>query len=531
MIRYSGIVLVLFGVLGWLQAQTLNIQLKPKASFGQPALQSFAWAKSGNAILLLGGRIDGLHRRQPFASFDAGGRPASIWVIDPVAQQSWSTSLSVLPARLREQLQSTNMQFIQRNNTLWLMGGYGFSETAQDHITFPLLTEINDVAGLIAAIQQGGDISTFFRFSEDERMAVTGGHAAFLSNQFMIVGGHRFEGRYNPMNGPSFTQTYTNALRQFIVDYADDLPIVSNYSEWIDPAKFHRRDYNLVGQILPSGAPAYTIYSGVFRTDLDLPYLNAITITEEESFEEPDFLQYLNHYHCAVMPVYVQSEQQMHTVFFGGMAQYSRDASGLLVQDNNVPFVNAITDVQRSNNGQLSEIPLPINMSRLKGAGAEFIPASGLTIQHDEVIVLSGNETDSLLLGYIVGGIDSDAPNIFWVNDGSQSRADDGIIEVWYYPENPLNALTFSPVFQLRAYPCPVNDHLFVEFNLETSGDVELFLYSSTGKEVAKKKLRNQFSGNLKTEFEFRKGLNPGLYLLKVESAGVKSTMRILVSE
>lgn len=272
MIRYTGILIFFLSVCGWLQAQTLNIQLKPRASFGQPALQSFAWAKSGNAILLLGGRVDGLHRRQPFASFDAAGRPSSIWVIDPVAGQSWSSPLSALPAALREQLQSTNMQFIQRNNTLWLMGGYGFSESAQDHITFPLLTEISDVAGLIAAIQQGGSIAAFFRYSEDERMAVTGGHAAYLANQFMIVGGHRFEGRYNPMNGPSFVQTYTNALRQFSIEYSAELPVVSNYSEWVDTAKFHRRDYNLVGQILPGGAPAYTIYSGVFRTDLDLPY-------------------------------------------------------------------------------------------------------------------------------------------------------------------------------------------------------------------------------------------------------------------
>ncbi len=531
MIRHTGILIFFLGVWGWLQAQTLNIQLKPRASFGQPALQSFAWAKSGNAILLLGGRVDGLHRRQPFASFDAAGRPASIWVIDPVAGQSWSSPLSALPAALREQLQSTNMQFIQRNNTLWLMGGYGFSESAQDHITFPLLTEINDVAGLIAAVQQGGNISAFFRYSEDERMAVTGGHAAYLANQFMIVGGHRFEGRYNPMNGPSFVQTYTNALRQFSIEYSAELPIVSNYSEWVDTAKFHRRDYNLVGQILPGGAPAYTIYSGVFRTDLDLPYLNAITITEEEVYEEPEFLQYLNHYHCAVMPIYNQAEMRMHSVFFGGMAQYTRDANGLLVQDNNVPFVNAITDVQRGNDGQLTEVPLPINLSGLKGAGAEFIPASGITIQHDEVIVLSGNEADSMLLGYLVGGIESDAPNVFWVNDGSQSRADDGIIEVWYYPESPLSEAPFSQEFQLRAYPCPVNDHVFVEFNLEKAGDVDLFLYSSSGKEVGKKKLRNQLPGPLKAQFEFRKGLNPGLYLLKIESAGTIGTMRILVSE
>lgn len=523
--------LILVAAVFDLDAQALNIKLIPRQSFGQPSIQSFAWAKSGNAIIILGGRVDGLHRRQPFAAFDAAGRPELIWVIDPVLGQSWSAGLNSLPALVREQLQSTNMQFIQSGNSLLLMGGYGYSDAAQDHITFPVLTEISDVAGLISTIQQGGGIVPYFRYSEDERVAVTGGQAARLGDVYMIVGGHRFEGRYNPMNGPSFVQTYTNAIRQFNIDYINDLPVVSNYSEMIDTAKFHRRDYNLVGQLLPGGTYAYTIYSGVFRTDLDLPYLNAITITGEEVFEEPDFIQYLNHYHCAVMPVYHQAEDRMHTLFFGGMAQYTRDSTGTLLQDNNVPFVRAITDVQRNSAGELMEVPLPITMSGLKGAGAEFVPASGLNIQHDEVIVLSGNETDSLLLGYIIGGIDSDAPNVFWVNDGTQSRADNGIVEVWYYPENPLQNLVFKQDLNLRAYPCPVNDHVFIELNLRNGGNVNLRLINASGKVVAQRKLKDQIPGALKAEFEFKKGLSPGVYMLQIESPEGNSAMRILVSE
>jgi hypothetical protein len=76
------------------------------------------------------------------------------------------------------------------------------------------------------------------------------------------------------------------------------------YSEQIDTAKFHRRDFNLVPQILPGGNYAYTAYSGVFRTDFDLPYTNAITTNIGEAYEETGFNQYLNHYHCAVVPVF-----------------------------------------------------------------------------------------------------------------------------------------------------------------------------------------------------------------------------------
>ena len=40
-----------------------------------------------------------------------------------------------LPKKLSEQLQSTNMQFIQHGKTLYLIGGYGYSESEGDHVT------------------------------------------------------------------------------------------------------------------------------------------------------------------------------------------------------------------------------------------------------------------------------------------------------------------------------------------------------------------------------------------------------------
>ena len=102
-----------------------------------PALQSFACATHEGKWLLLGGRKDGLHRRQPWASFDEEGQNRFIYVIDPVNKKVWKRSLEELPSSIAEQLQSTNMEFYQAGDRLLLTGGYGYSKTADDHFTFP----------------------------------------------------------------------------------------------------------------------------------------------------------------------------------------------------------------------------------------------------------------------------------------------------------------------------------------------------------------------------------------------------------
>ena len=67
---------ILFASLGWyLSAQTtpFNVHLEPLAIDNVGGLQSFAFGQHNGKWLILGGRLDGLHRRQPFASFDLAG--------------------------------------------------------------------------------------------------------------------------------------------------------------------------------------------------------------------------------------------------------------------------------------------------------------------------------------------------------------------------------------------------------------------------------------------------------------------------
>ena len=105
----------------------LTISLEPMIPEAFSGLQSYAWAKSGNKILLVGGRTDGLHRRQPFASFNKKYNNTDLIVLDVKTEKVWKKSVTAFPPLLAEQLQSTNMEFYQQQNDLIVVGGYGYS--------------------------------------------------------------------------------------------------------------------------------------------------------------------------------------------------------------------------------------------------------------------------------------------------------------------------------------------------------------------------------------------------------------------
>ncbi|MGZ5221987.1 MAG: hypothetical protein ACXWC7_18015, partial [Chitinophagaceae bacterium] len=162
--------------------------------------------------MLVGGRTDGLHKRQPFAAFNKQYNNTELIVLDLKQEKVWKKNITSLPALLAEQLQSTNMEFFQQGNELVLIGGYGYSETNRTHITHPSLIRIK-LKESINAVINNKDVAPFIHQLGDERMAVTGGRMNKLANTFYLIGGQRFDGRYNPHgpnHGPGFSQQYTN---------------------------------------------------------------------------------------------------------------------------------------------------------------------------------------------------------------------------------------------------------------------------------------------------------------------------------
>lgn len=538
--RMKTLLRVLFfaGVALLAQAQTspFGIILEPLAVPDLGGLQSYAFGQHDGKWLVIGGRLDGLHRRQPFASFDEAGHNNQLIVIDPVARQKWSAPLSSLPVLLREQLSATNMEFHQDGDRLYIVGGYGFSATVGDHVTYAQMTVV-DVPAVIAAVVSGSALAPHFRQVTDAQFAVTGGRLAKIYDTYYLVGGQKFEGRYNPMgptHGPGFVQQYTEQARRFRIHDDGAALSVTHLPPLTDGEQLHRRDYNVLPQIMPNGQEGLTAFSGVFQKTADFPYLNCVNIDSSGYAVNNAFSQYYNHYHCAALPLYDAQNREMHTVFFGGIAHFY-DSLGVLVQDNNVPFVRTIARVTRRPDGLMAEYKLPVEMPALLGAGAEWIPRENLPTYPNGVVQMDALPADTTLVGYIYGGIASSAPNIFWTNTGAESSASSQIFRVFIVknaasPAHELNSQSLGTL-QMRVFPNPNNGVFGLKFNLKKAGAAKLSIADSTGKIIDRAVLDNLFAGENIVTRQLTGIAVGGSYFVTLEADGQRATVKTVVQE
>ena len=519
------ILLGLFFISGLSAQEQFTVQIEPLTITNAPNVHSFAWGTtSDDKWVIIGGRIDGLHQRQPFASFLENDNNRNVYVLDPVVNQTWSTSLNVLPATIFEQLQSTNQEFIQRNNTLYIIGGYGYSATQIDHVTYANLTAI-DVDGLAAAVINGTSITSYFRQISDINLAVTGGQLGLLNDIFYLCGGQYFEGRYNPMgpdHGPGFIQNYTDEIRTFeISDDGTNLSIV-NYSAQNDTNNLHRRDYNMSPQIFPNGESGFTMFSGVFQHDVDLPWLNTVDVVASGYSVNNSFNQFLSQYHSSKIPIYDTANNTMHTLFFGGMSQYALDENDNLIQDDMVPFVKTISKVTRLSDGSMVESALDIEMPTLLGSGAEFIPFdSSSNYFSNDILDLNSLEEGLTLIGYIFGGIESTQENIFWINDGTQSSASNLAFKV-FINKSALGvdevALEADNIFNVEVYPNPSKDIFSVDFFVPNTNKHVLEVYDILGKQIKSIEI-NEPIGRHTIRLDLT-DVSSGDYILSIKNGG-----------
>ena len=506
-----------FSDLAFAQTTTFpfEIQLKADSVAGFNGLHSFAYGQLDGKVLLIGGRPDGIHARQPFNAFPASQNNQLLQVLDLQTHQYWSRSLAELTVSLQEQLQSTNMNFYQDGNSLILAGGYAFSATANDHITFPYLTRI-DLDGVINALINNQPIATFFEQIQDERFAVTGGNLGKIGAQYYLVGGHRFDGRYNPMNNPTFIQAYVDGLKKFELSAPGQALAVTNYQLVTDQVNLHRRDYNLVPHVYPNGESGYLISSGVFQINADLPFLYPVEIKSSGHTAVNGFSQYLSNYHSSQFSAYDSSSGSMHHVFLGGLSQYYYQ-NGTLVNDPNVPFVRTISRLSQGQDGSYQEFVMPNEMPALLGASAEFILLETVPHYASEIIDLAALSADSVLVGHVVGGIKSPTLNPFTNNSTNVTDASAVIYQVWLKRTNVGAIEVQAPlsILNVNLFPNPTKEIAYLDFDLKQKSNVECFILDATGKivhEVYYEKIKN----TKKTLDLKQLGLKPGTYTIQL---------------
>lgn len=482
-----------------------SISIKPHAIDGFKGLQSYAGAQYNGKLILIGGRKEGLHRRQPFAAFDPQFNNTEILFIDPINNNVYSKSTDSLPTVLKEQLQATNMQFLQNGKILYIIGGYGYSATIDAHTTYAKMIVV-DLEQLSAAVLGNTSLESCFKQIQDTLFAVAGGQLGLINETFYLAGGQKFEGSYNPNGpdfGPGFYQQYSNQIRKFKID--ENKLTVTDITILTDTINLHRRDYNMLPQIFNNNENGFTLFSGVFKYNVNVPYTNTVDVFATQYKVNNDFMQYFNHYNCPKVVLYDEKNKRNDNLFFGGIAQFYFGGKNL-VEDNDVPFTKAITCVSRDSNGVLTEGVITELKSYLN-TGAEFFVNPKLEMFSNQIIKLNSINEDSILLGYIVGGISSKNKNIFWENTGVETTITNYLQDVWIKKTKTTPSKKSVPpnscISQLQVYSDADFKNFILSYWLKKPCSFTFNLYDKNYKLLKSKNYSNSTSGYQTELFPF----------------------------
>ncbi len=419
-----------------------------------PGLHSFAFAKREEWWVIVGGRINGLHGFFISTGFPEDKANVFIRLINPESGEMRQFAVENLSIPYRDALKSTNPQYTQDGQWLYLAGGYGKDQAQSKFLTFPVLTAI-DLSVLIPKMVNNEDPSSAFRQVEQPNMRVCGGEMDKIGDYFYLVGGHDFSGLYNQNGPPQFVQNYTNEIRKFKIQHTTSGLTISDYSTHHDDANLHRRDFSLAPVIRPDGSEALCLYGGVFREGSELPFYNPIYIAENDIFEmDAAYNQLFSQYTCPVIPIFDTLDQTMYSIFFGGLSVHTLDGNQLKY-DEKVPFIKDITTFKRKADGSNQEFVMPFQFDALLGTNMIYVPAEDAPHYGNEVLKLR-SMSGITFVGYLFGGIKADIPNL------TPSSANKRMFKVFITPKTSVGFDTPEIVASEQlplAYPNPFSNN------------------------------------------------------------------------
>jgi hypothetical protein len=502
-----------------------TVELEEVTIPAAPTVHSFAFAQLNGKWLIIGGRTNGLHGFTPQTAFPRQFANKFVYVIDPNTNQVWSrnlfTDLSIASA---DPLRSTNTQFAQVNDKLYITGGYGLDSALGSFVTFQNLYVI-DINGIMQAVMNNTSMASSIKQVTDSRMQVTGGEMEYFNGSFYLFGGHRFTGTYFATGQGNNNQQYTNQLRKFQVQESGSNVSITNYTAVTDTVNFHRRDMNMFHGIKPDGSEFMVVHGGVFRYDKDLPYRTSIFF-DNSSYSVDSYEQKMNQYTTAHMVMFDSVGQKLHTTYFGGLSLYYYDASSQsLKEDTLVPFIKDIALITRAANNTTTETILPVQMPDLLGTNAQFIINKSLPLYNNDVIKLN-RISSRTMVGYIFGGIKASLPNV------TPSVASDKIYKVFITPKTigitPVSN-TVPSVFNLaQNYPNPFNPSTRIRFDVAGASPVRLAVYNALGEEVSVIVNSNLPAGTYELTFDAN-SLPDGVYFYRLEAGAFSETKKMLL--
>jgi hypothetical protein len=335
-----------------------------------------------------------------------------------------------------DQLSVTNAQFYQSRDskTLYMVGGYGFNTAEGVYETKSVLTAI-DLPSLIKWVKgksKAKSVAESIRQVSDPLLQVTGGalYQGSAHEPFLLGLGQNFVGSYLNTNANGI---YTYQIRPFqVIDTGKEL-LVQPHKQPSPVATYRRRDLNIVPLVRKNGHSlehSYVALGGVFTPGADFgAWTVPIEIAADGSshmLSPSAFAQGMNNYDSPTIGLYSKKSDDMYTLLFGGISFYYSQNGGFyapggsFIEDFELGFTNDVTTIRIDSSGRYSQYFMSATFptitptfgtapgsALLFGSAGSFLPADNLPSFSNGVISLDELESSPLVLGYIVGGIES----------------------------------------------------------------------------------------------------------------------------
>lgn len=403
-----------------------------QAEFSLPnGIHSFASAIYDDRWIFLGGSTNGLSHEQN----------ALVYVVDPVSGTTITRSLSDPTSGLTQSQIDTlaviSPQSLQSGNTLYIAGGYGFDTASGTYNTKDTLTAVY-LPGLMhwaANPYPGETAAQHIRQIYHPVFQVTGGQ--------MVQGNHGmtlliFGQKVTGLSSDPANSEYTKQVRHLrIIDDGIKLDVEVKDSALERPCSaYRRRDFNVV-PVIKDSLQEYVAFSGIFTVSGGA-WTVPVTISQEgqatmaKPKAEKTFKQGMNNYSCPTLGLRSSMNGNMYILFFGGLS-FGFFQQGEFKTDSALPFTNQITAVRMTERGYFSQYLMdaeyPTILSSQSnpgnplffGAAAKFLPAGHLPMFDNGVLKLERLGKKPVVVGYIVGGLQSSLPTTCSTSDFAAS--------------------------------------------------------------------------------------------------------------
>jgi Secretion system C-terminal sorting domain len=501
---------------------TISVEAIPNVSI--IGLHSGAMAQLGNKLLYVGGRTNGLHGLNSNSGFPGEYKNEELIVIDTTDWTTTTASLNQLPLSFADPLRSANMQYIQDGNYLYMIGGYGWDSIVQDFVTFPTLSSI-DVSGIINAIEQNQSVAPFIRQISNTELSVCGGEFKKLNNEFYLMYGHEFMGRYSNPSAPLFTQQYSNSIKKFNINNDGINLSISSIVKETDTINFHRRDLNTAPIVFSDGSFGIGTYGGVFKPNVDLPFLEPIIIGNSSNAQVSTYQQQMSHYTTSVIPLYDSISQKMYTVFLGGISMNKYNETTNQIQfDSLVPFISSINTLTMNASNQFEERIMPNKLPGLLGSNSTFVLNEYTSHYTNGVIKFRNLSNNKNLIGYMIGGIRATTPNL------GLSYANDSVYRIYLSPDFSVNTTDKnSLVNNFLIYPNPANNQFTLYFDLKNCEAYTVEINDLFGNKIIQRNEINTNGKSQKISISTTDWKN-GMYFCNIKNKEQKQTFKLIIN-